>query len=151
MAESFEVGGKDFKLTPLKGKRARRMVPRILEIVAAALNLASANGIDLAKFFTEDGKLPDTGALTKAAFALSQYFKDEYDSIEDEVFPIILSAEGKDWQYISEESTPGEMYKALWVAAQYHLKTSFGVEVQEALKNLQEAAPPEEEEEEQPE
>jgi hypothetical protein len=148
--DTFMVGEKEFTLSPLKGKKARRMVPRILEIVAASLNLASANGIDLGKFFTEDGQIPDAAALTKAAFALSQYFKDEYDTIESEVFPVVLGQEGKDWQFIDEEATPGDMFRALWIAIQYHLKTSFGIEVQEALKNLQEAAP-QEEVEEQPE
>jgi len=141
MQDTYTISGKEFKLRPLKGRKARKVVPRLIEIAAAALNLAASNGVDLGKVFVnEDGSganLPSFSALTAASIALSRYFKSEYDEIEQEIFPVLLCAEDKQWVFIDEESTPGEMYSALWVATQYHLETSFGIEVQQALKNLQ--------------
>lgn len=149
MQDTYTIGDREFKLRPLKGRKARRMMPQLLEIAAAALNLAAANGVDLTKIFTAEGvepQLPSFAALTQASIALARYFKDEYDDIEQRVFPVLLCAEDSEWIFIDEESTPGEMYGALWVAIQYHLKTSFGIEVQQALKNLQEQAEAEQEE-----
>lgn len=148
MQDTYTIADREFELKPLKGRKARAAMPRILELAAAALNLASVNGVDLTKVFPAEGEevvLPSFGALTQTAVALSQYFREEYTEIEQEVFPILLSAEGKDWVYIDEEAGPYAMYAALWVAIQYHMKTSFGIEVQQALKNLQEQAEVEEE------
>ena len=143
--DTYTIGDKEFKLTPLKGRRARRVVPRIIEIAAALFNMASSGGVNILSLFGENAESPSVVALAQAAYGVATFFKDEYDEIEGEIFPVVLCLEDKDWVYVDEEATPGELYKALWIAIQYHLETSFGVEVQEALKNLQEEVEAEEE------
>jgi hypothetical protein len=137
--DTYTIGNKVFNLESLKGKKARRMLPRIMEIASAVFNLAASNGVDVISMFGKGSNNPSFSDLTKAMYAVSSFFKDEYDSIETDIFPILLCVKEKDWVWIDENATPGDLYSALWVAIQYHLESSFGVDVQKALKNLPEA------------
>ena len=139
---SYTVNKKVYKLSPLKGRVARRTVPYIMEVVAGLINVSAITNFDVLALFDKDAPTPSFSAFTEVAYSLSVFLKDRYDEVEDKIFPLLLCLSEDKWEEVSENSTLGELYKAVWVAIRYHLETSFGVDVQEALKNLQ--AEPEE-------
>ena len=146
---TYTIGNEKHDLSPLKGKVARRTVPYIMEIVAGFLNVSALTSFDVLSLFDKEAETPSFSAFTEMAYAAAVYLKDRYDEVEDKIFPLLLCLTAEEWEVLSEEAEIGELYKAVWSAARYHLETSFGVDVQEALKNLQaepEEAPPEEEE-----
>jgi len=139
---SYTISKKVYKLSPLKGRVARRTVPYIMEVVAGLINVSAITNFDVLALFNKDAPAPSFSAFTEVAYSLSVFLKDRYDEVEERIFPLLLCLGAEQWEDVSENSTLGDLYKAVWVAIRYHLETSFGVDVQEALKNLQ--AEPEE-------
>ena len=138
---------KEWRLRPLKGKRARLMIPRIASVVSRILYAAIMGGVDtkqLLAFFdmetTADFKFTDIPIeeLLKAVhFIIENITTEQLDFINDEAMPFLLQLDLEDKEVVrwwDEEAPPLETYVAVYRAVRYHLRTSFGAATREAIK-----------------
>jgi len=138
------IEDREIELTPMRGRKARAMVPRLLSLASGFLYAAAESGVAisplLAAFSDPEVKLADmlavtdTGKLMLAIHFVMRKLEQEYDSIETEIFPFLLGLEDPEW--LEDHGDMMEVYEAVFVAIQYHLSTSFGKRVGEALKKL---------------
>jgi hypothetical protein len=134
--KEITIADKTWKLKPLAGLQSFKMVPKIISIATELIWSAQESGFSIEQFFKEEGqtkleKMPITTALSVFHFVANTMDK-RYTELTVEVIPFLLQ---KEWQWLNENGTPKEILQALWTAITYHVETSFGKDVIEALKN----------------
>lgn len=140
-----EIGDRSWRLRPLKGRRARFMIPKIASVVSRIIFAAIRAGVDVKEvfsFFDLEGEIAWTDLpleeLMKAIhFIIESITEDNLDFINDEALPYLLQIDLEDddmAKWWDEEAEPFPTYQATYKAIQYHLSTSFGKATVEAIK-----------------
>jgi hypothetical protein len=140
------IGDKELRLSPLKGRKARLMIPKIVNVISRIIFAAIRAGVDTGKilaFFGTEGKeiewstIPLDDLLKAVHFMIESITDDHLEFINDEAMPFLLQLplENADWKkWWNEEAEPLETYQAVYKAIRYHLSTSFGKATVEAVK-----------------
>lgn len=125
------IADKTWELTPLAGLKAIRMMPKVISVAAEVLWAATDAGFPLIELFS--GELDSVGltSVLKAMKFVADTLGKRFDELALEIVPFLLQ---QDQQWLQSHGSMEEIGKALWIAGQYHIKTSFGEEVIEALK-----------------
>lgn len=142
------IGDRKWRLSPLKGKRARLMIPRIASVASRVLYAAIKGGVDtgqLLAFFDLDvgeedfqfSDIPLEELLKAVHFIIENITEEQLDFLNDEVLPFLLQINLKDEEFAKwwdEEAEPFESYAMTYKAIKYHLSTTFGEATREAIK-----------------
>lgn len=137
------IGGESWELKPLKGLKAMKAMPKIIGIAAEVLWAAQDSGFRIDQILLEsDTEVKfDLGTALRAMKLVSDVVGERFDEIAADIMPLLLQ---KPYGWLWENGQINEILKAMWVAIKFHIETSFGSEVIEALKKSM-TAPPEEE------
>jgi hypothetical protein len=108
------------------------MVPKILSIASELIVAASKAGIDVGAILTttEEISLDASKVLTAVAF-VSDVLGKRYTEFSKDVVPFLLQ---KDYEWLSEHGSMIELFSGMWEALQFHINTSFGQGVRDAIK-----------------
>ena len=137
------IAGETWELAPLKGLKAMKVMPKVIGIAAEVLFAGQESGFRIDQIFIEgdtDIKF-DLGTALKAMKLVSDVVGERFDEIAADIMPLLLQ---KPYGWLWEHGLINEILKAMWDAIKFHIETSFGSEVIEALKKSM-TAPPEEE------
>lgn len=140
------IGEREWRLSPLKGRQARLMIPRIASVVSRILFAAIRGGVDttqLLAFFeldTTEFKFTDIplDELLKAVhFIIENITHEQLEFINDDALPFLLQINPEDKEMVrwwDEEAEPFGTYAMAYKAIKYHLSTTFGEATREAIK-----------------
>ena len=137
------IAGETWELEPLKGLKAMKAMPKVIGIAAEVLYAGQESGFRLDKLIIEgdtDVKY-DLSTALKAMKLVSDVVGERFDEIAADIMPLLLQ---KPYAWLWEHGLINEILKAMWDAIKFHIETSFGSDVIEALKKSM-TAPPEEE------
>jgi len=140
---TITIDGRVIELHPLRGRAARRMVPRLLTLASGLLYAASESGLNIREIiraFADPSISPDailsTLDIQRVILAINlicRRLEKEYEELEREVFPFLLNVEP---EWLEEHGNLFEVYEAIFLAIRFHVQTSFGTRVSNALKKL---------------
>jgi len=141
------IGDREWRLSPLKGKQARLMIPRIASVVSRILFAAIRGGVDtkqLLAFFELDvaqkfkfTDIPLEELLKTIYFIVENLTTEQLEFVEREVLPFLLQLNLEDdeiHRWWEEEAEVVETYTMTYKAIKYHLSTTFGAATREAIK-----------------
>lgn len=155
-----KIENREFELHPMRGRKARTMVPRILSLVSGVLYAALKSGVNIPalgqRFSTwidqeaggEGTSLAellegvDLGQVLLSVRLVLKQINEDYDAIEKVFIPYLLCMDEEEAKWLEDHGDLWEVYEATALAIRYHLQTSFGKRVGEAIKNLAAAEQP---------
>lgn len=137
MSGSITIGDRTWELTPFKGLASIRKLPKVISFASKLIQSAITGGLPVDKWISgvQAGTLDIVDALSAIDF-VADTLGDSFKEFETEIVPYILQVDAK---FLAENGTPRELISALITAIQFHLETSFGADVRDALKNLETA------------
>jgi hypothetical protein len=129
--KEITIAGETWEIVPLKGLKAFRLMPKVISIASELIWQANEAGFPLETFFSEEEtEITFTVALKAIKFVADTLGK-RYDELELRVIPFLLQ---KDAGWLQDNGSPQEIVSALIGAVQFHITTSFGEGVLDALK-----------------
>lgn len=138
------IADKSWELEPFAGLKAIKLMPKVISIGAELLWNANDGGLPITDIFlsgTEDLKVDLTAALRSMKF-VADTLGERYDELALEIIPFLLQVKDKDWLW--NNGSLEEIIKAIYEAIKFHITTTFGDEVLDALKKsvaVEEAEP----------
>jgi len=139
------IGEKTWTVHKLRGMKAIRKMPKVLKFLSMLVNAAVKSGIPVDKWLQGQATefaptfIDIIGAIEFVSEALGEHFNE----FERDVVPFLLDCDPK---WLEDHGTPYEIFAALWQAILFHVETSLGTEVTDALKNSPTTEPTVEEE-----
>lgn len=129
---TITIAGESWEVTPLRGLKSIRMVPKVLSMASELVAAAAKSGIDVGAILTTEGELSfSTDKVLMAVAFISDVLGKRYTEFSQDIVPFLLQ---KDYAWLADNGSMGELFSALWEAAQFHISTSFGQGVRDAIK-----------------
>lgn len=127
------IGGETWELEPLKGLKAMKAMPKIIGIAAEVLYAGQESGFRIDQILLEgDTEIKfDLGTALRAMKLISDVVGERFDEIAADVMPVLLQ---RSYKWLWSHGQMNDILKAMWDAIKFHIETSFGSEVIEALK-----------------
>lgn len=126
------IADETWELKPLRGLKSVKLMPEVISIGAELLWNAQDGGFPLGDFFLSGQEMAvDLTVALRAIKFVSDTLGKRYDDIALRIIPFLLQ---KEPQWLWENGNPREIVQAIWDAIKFHVETSFGGDVIEALK-----------------
>lgn len=144
--------GKQHKLKPYMGKRARLLAPKVIKLVSGLLDMSVRAGVNLTALFdpntnAEDWLKENGPNITRLIVFITTYWEEKATEIED-MLPFLLQVEPEE---LEDQGEPSEVYWAMFRALRYFYTENLSEDVKAALARLGAANPTPVMEEEPPE
>lgn len=128
------IGERTWTIHKLRGMKAIRKMPKVLKFLSILVNAAVKSGIPIDKWLQGQEVIanPSLMDIMQAIGFIAEALGENFEDFEKEIVPFLLECDSK---FLEENGTPYEIFLALWNAILFHIETSLGAEVTEALKN----------------
>lgn len=123
-----------------KGRRARLMMPRLINFLARAINILTRTAVGQELFagqlLQDGGASANIPAIAEVIVVLTNYMGEEWDQFDREILPTILQCNEKETARLEGEGDIFEIYTALYRAIRYYMLFGFSEGQREALGKL---------------